>query len=204
MDSRRFEYERPMNQARRFQRILTLTVVASWVALPGCSCVPSPDRQQAAGTKSGATDANSIAAKDDGAAKKRSKSPVSSSNVEGSGSSPAGSAGKNSAGVGNSERTTGSPSAGDQSPEQVSASEARARGASLFDKANRLEREQELVKAFESALEGWQLVRQHPGDAECGRLEQLLRPLVERLGEAVNASYRRNPIHTSGKPTVIE
>ncbi len=187
------------------QSIVVLLLV---VALPGCSCTPHPDVARSSDTSPST---------------KRPTEPTVNKRPAANPTPPTGSTQKSK----NSQPQPAEPSPGKTansrtgitgiasgapddvaSPigqEAISPADAFRQGTRLYDAALELERQKNTAEAFAKALRGWQLVRSHPNDPECARLEQQLLPLVERLGDAVNVKFQGgSPIRTVGKPTVIE
>lgn len=78
-----------------------------------------------------------------------------------------------------------------KSSQPLSLAQARQTAQSLQAKAERQEAAGDMAEAFLTATTAWELVRAHPDDAECQRLEGELFPLVQRCGEAAEKSSRR-------------
>ena len=195
---------------RRFSSYTSLTLLVLWhiVVLPGCSCTPRPDVARSTGNSPSTKQSNNPAVNDRPAA---NPTPPSDSTKSSRVSQPQ-SADPGPGRSANSRTGIAGIASGAQddvaSPigqEAVSPADAFRQGTRLYDAALELERQRNTTEAFAKARCGWQLVRSHPDDPQCARLERQLLPLVERLGDAANAKFQGgSPIRTVGKPTVIE
>lgn len=138
----------------------------------GCSCTPAKDpiRQQ-----SEKQDASKEAASE--------SSPGSSSASEAGKTKQASPDGPATTEASNRTKSSAPPSG--SSPQQLTAEAAAAKAEKLRSSAERQEAAGKAEAAFLSAIEAWELVREHPGDATCAQLEGELSTTVERLGQAV-------------------
>jgi hypothetical protein len=84
--------------------------------------------------------------------------------------------------------------------EDLSSTEAHSKATGLEREAVNLEAKRKKEAAFEKALEAWQVVRVHDQDMDCCELRDRLEPMLERLGENVNA----DPYRATGKPLRIQ
>lgn len=100
--------------------------------------------------------------------------------------------------------TQSTSAAADLDVEELTAGQAARRAEALQKRARQLA-DDNPGDAFQAALQGWQLVSQHPGDAACDQLaadlQSLLSPLSQRANAAGLGESRRIP---PTKKTAIE
>lgn len=100
--------------------------------------------------------------------------------------------------------TQSASAAADLDVEELTAGQAARRAEALQKRARQLA-DDNPGAAFQAALQGWQLVSQHPGDAACDQLaadlQSLLSPLSQRANAAGLGESRRIP---PTKKTAIE
>ncbi len=200
--------DQPPTTCRRFVAVLAIAALVA--TMPGCSgCiqqsdeppVPSIQADEAAESSRNSADASEPAngnKQDNGT--KASGQAAADDSANSDGGSSTGSLGTVPDAAGSrpgSGRTAGSPA---PSPKR-SPGEAAKHARDLKTRAQEAAARGKHAQAFEAALEAWQSVAAHPGDAACAQLTKDLESLLKSYGEAANRGTSRVG---EDKPIVVQ